>query len=638
MSHIALYRAWRPQRFRDIVGQNHITRTLQNALKDNRFSHAYLFSGPRGTGKTSAAKILAKAVNCEALYADGEPCDECAACRRITENAVMDVMEIDAASNRGVEEIRDIRDNVKYAPTEVRYKVYIIDEVHMLTTEAFNALLKTLEEPPQHVIFVLATTEPNRIPPTIISRCQRFDFRRVSLQDQVKRIEYICKEENISADAEALQYIARLSGGGMRDALSLLDQIISFSGERITYEQVIEVTGGLASEQFASLAAALADKDVGKVLELIEAWLLEGKHIEHSMESLIQYFRDLLLLQMLPDAEALTERILDAEGIKPIAEQFTKDELFQIIDILNRYNSEMKYASHPQTVFEIALLKICSMNSSAASNHSTASPSASGSNASDSPSALAPSNATVSSNDSPPSSISATTSGQADGTDLARLLSKVDALERQVKALMMRSPSDGFVEQASHASRQEAPSRTASPTANRSEASKVSKPPFIKKTLAGTQSSAFVQEFVSDHDEAAFNELRSNWNNILQAVKERKITVHAWLVDGEPVAGLANKVLVGFKNTIHRETTEKPANKQLIEEVMQEIMGRSVQLNTIMMKDWDTLKADKAKKEEPEILKLEPEQPEPNTSRPEWVEEAIRLFGDDLVEIKDESH
>lgn len=242
MEHIALYRAWRPQSFQDMVGQQHIIQTLQNAIREQRVSHAYLFSGPRGTGKTSAAKVLAKAVNCE-RGPGPEPCNECPSCLRITSGNIMDVQEIDAASNRGVEEIRDLRDKVKYAPTEVRRKVYIIDEVHMLTTEAFNALLKTLEEPPQHVMFILATTEPHKLPATIISRCQRFDFRRVSLEEQTGRLTEICQKEGITADADALQYIARLSDGGMRDALSILDQISSFTDGNVTYQQVLGMTG-----------------------------------------------------------------------------------------------------------------------------------------------------------------------------------------------------------------------------------------------------------------------------------------------------------------------------------------------------------------------------------------------------------
>lgn len=665
MSHIALYRAWRPRFFRDIVGQNHITRTLKNALKEGRFSHAYLFSGPRGTGKTSAAKILAKAVNCEQGHSDGEPCDQCSACRRITEQAVMDVVEIDAASNRGVEEIRDIRDNVKYAPTEVRYKVYIIDEVHMLTTEAFNALLKTLEEPPQHVIFILATTEPNRIPPTIISRCQRFDFRRVSLQDQMKRLEHICKEENIAADADALQYIARLSAGGMRDALSLLDQIISFCGDRITYEQAVEVTGGIASEQFAAMATALSKRDVGEVLKLVETWMLEGRHIENSMESLIQYFRDLLLLQMLPDAGDLTEQVLDENTGKQIADQFTKDEIFQIIDILNHYNNEMKYASHPQTIFEIALMKICSMDRSKAV-------SLSGYRETTVPEVQA-------------SSIGGEGSGFASNSDkqIAQLTAKIEELERQIQVLsartsmhanqIQRSPSGqrrlnqdsvnqgaSFPPASGHqgislsasiqAGSHDADRSLSSPSVSQSDhrapsetnpsSPLTNKLPFVQRS-AGRISKVHLQDYLDKHDAAAFAELQKNWGRILQEVKERKITVHAWLVDGEPVAFYNGKVLVAFKNTIHRETTEKPANKQLIEEVMHRIAAKPIQLDTVMLKDWNEMKAnanDNMQDEQPEPLALEPDQEERESKQPEWVSEAIRLFGEDLVVVKEDDN
>lgn len=360
MEHIALYRAWRPQAFKDMVGQQHIIQTLQNAIRENRTSHAYLFSGPRGTGKTSAAKILAKAINCEHGPAP-EPCNECEACKRITAGAVMDVQEIDAASNRGVEEIRDLRDKVKYAPTEVRHKVYIIDEVHMLTTEAFNALLKTLEEPPPHVMFILATTEPHRIPATIISRCQRFDFRRVSLEEQTERLDLICQQENIQADSDALQYIARLSDGGMRDAVSVLDQISSFTDGRVTYQQVLDMTGGIASEQFGKLALALLKEDVGTVLQMIESFMQEGKSADKCMENLLYYFRDLLMIKMVPQATKMTERVLDPERFKEVADAFTKEQLFAMIDTLNRYQSEMKYAVQPQTLFEVALLKLCSI-------------------------------------------------------------------------------------------------------------------------------------------------------------------------------------------------------------------------------------------------------------------------------------
>ncbi|MBB6694938.1 DNA polymerase III subunit gamma/tau, partial [Cohnella xylanilytica] len=362
MAHIALYRAWRPQTFRDMVGQQHIVQTLQNAIRENRLSHAYLFSGPRGTGKTSAARLLAKAVNCE-KGPTPEPCNECEACKRIAAGAVMDVVEIDAASNRGVEEIRDIRDKVKYAPTEVRRKVYIIDEVHMLTTEAFNALLKTLEEPPGHVMFMLATTEPHRLPPTIVSRCQRFEFRRVSLEEQAAWLRDICRKEGIEAEDEALVYIARLSDGGMRDALSLLDQISSFSGGQVTLAGAVEATGGLPAEQMGRLAAAVRDADAAAVLAEVDEMMRAGKSADKCLEQLMHYFRDLLLAQLAPQAAASAGRVADPAELRSAAQSFGRERLFSIIDLLNRYQSEMKYAAHPQTMFEIALLKLCSAGS-----------------------------------------------------------------------------------------------------------------------------------------------------------------------------------------------------------------------------------------------------------------------------------
>ncbi|CAM5536257.1 DNA polymerase III subunit gamma/tau [Bacillus safensis FO-36b] [Bacillus safensis subsp. safensis] len=293
MSYQALYRVFRPQVFEDVVGQEHITKTLQNALPQKKFSHAYLFSGPRGTGKTSAAKIFAKAVNCEKSPVS-EPCNACDACKGITNGSISDVIEIDAASNNGVDEIRDIRDKVKFAPSAVTYKVYIIDEVHMLSI-VINALLKTLEEPPAHCIFILATTEPHKIPLTIISRCQRFDFKRITTKDIVGRMEKIVDAEGLNVQEGSLEIIASAADGGMRDALSLLDQAISFSGEQLTIDDAPLIAGAVSQHFISQLAEAIFDQNIATALDTLNELLQQGKDAAKLIEDMIFYFRDMLL-------------------------------------------------------------------------------------------------------------------------------------------------------------------------------------------------------------------------------------------------------------------------------------------------------------------------------------------------------
>lgn len=357
MSYQALYRVWRPQRFQDIAGQKAITQTLRNALAQEKTSHAYLFTGPRGTGKTSAAKIFAKAINCPNLK-DGEPCNECETCRSITQGQLNDVIEIDAASNNGVEEIRDIRDKAKYAPTSADYKVYIIDEVHMLTTGAFNALLKTLEEPPKNVVFILATTEPHKIPLTIISRTQRFDFKRISVRDSCERMAYILKQEKITFQEEALTVIARAAEGGMRDALSILDQAISYGDDSVTVENAMSVTGSLTQELVLDYFDAIIQHNTEKGLSLLQSILAEGKDASRFVEDLILFSRDLLVYQQAPQMTDLLEGANVDEGFKTLSQTITAQQLYEVIGILNDTQQEMRFTNHAEVYLEVATVKL----------------------------------------------------------------------------------------------------------------------------------------------------------------------------------------------------------------------------------------------------------------------------------------
>ena len=351
MAYQALYRKWRPQKFEDMVGQTAVTKTLKNAIIHHKTSHAYLFTGPRGTGKTSAAKIFAKAINCLNPQ-DGEPCNECLLCKGITEGTIGDVIEIDAASNNGVEEIRDIRDKARYAPTQVTYKVYIIDEVHMLSTGAFNALLKTLEEPPKNVIFILATTEPHKIPATIISRTQRFDFRRITNDEIIQRLRYILEQEEIVYEEEALSVIARCANGGMRDALSLLDQVISFSDDKVSFEQAIQVSGSLTDDLMIEFVRLLTQQQAQAALLQLQDLLLLGKEASRLIEEWLEFSRDLLVAKQTGDMIGRSEAFV--EFAKEVEEAF----LYRFMDALNQTQQEMRFTTKPTISLEVFTIKM----------------------------------------------------------------------------------------------------------------------------------------------------------------------------------------------------------------------------------------------------------------------------------------
>ena len=351
MAYQALYRKWRPQKFEDMVGQTAVTKTLKNAIIHHKTSHAYLFTGPRGTGKTSAAKIFAKAINCLNPQ-DGEPCNDCLLCKGITEGTIGDVIEIDAASNNGVEEIRDIRDKARYAPTQATYKVYIIDEVHMLSTGAFNALLKILEEPPKNVIFILATTEPHKIPATIISRTQRFDFRRITNDEIIQRLRYILEQEEIAYEEEALSVIARCANGGMRDALSLLDQVISFSDDKVSFEQAIQVSGSLTDDLMIEFVRLLTQQQAQAALLQLQDLLLLGKEASRLIEEWLEFSRDLLVAKQTGDMIGRSEAFV--EFAKEVEEAF----LYRFMDALNQTQQEMRFTTKPTISLEVFTIKM----------------------------------------------------------------------------------------------------------------------------------------------------------------------------------------------------------------------------------------------------------------------------------------
>ncbi|WP_164670592.1 DNA polymerase III subunit gamma/tau [Virgibacillus doumboii] len=487
MSYQALYRVWRPKTFQDVVGQSHITRTLQNAIEQEKFSHAYIFSGPRGTGKTSAAKIFAKTINCEKAPVK-EPCNECAACRGIQDGSISDIIEMDAASNTSVEDIREIRDNVKYATSSVPYKVYIIDEVHMISVNAFNALLKTLEEPPKHVVFILATTEPHKIPLTILSRCQRFDFKPISSQSIVERMQSIIDAEEVTVTAEALETVALAAEGGMRDALSILDQAISYSDEGVELEDVLAVTGGVSQDILTDIAGAMHEKDVQKALSLLDELIQNGKDPARFVYDLIYFSRDLLLYKSAPSLEGVLERAIIDENFKQLAENVSMEWIQDAIMHLNQCQQEIKWTNSPKVFIEIALLTITNKD-----NRKTEE------------------------------------SNAADSEAVTRLVSRLEYLEKELTALKEAPVNTG----------RQAPANEPRRPQQRSTKNSY-KVPYEK-----------IRNVLNEAEKPALKEVQSQWAAFLNKLKTTSAPAHATIQDSKPAAASEQALVVQFKYEIH---------------------------------------------------------------------------------------
>jgi len=535
----AMYRRWRSQTFEEIIGQDHVVQTLRNALRDGRVTHAYLFCGPRGTGKTSTARILAKAVNCTG-ESDEKPCNECHLCKVTTEGRSLDLIEIDAASNRGIDEIRDLREKVNFAPTEGRFKVYVIDEVHMLTREAFNALLKTLEEPPPHVIFVLCTTEPHRIPATVLSRCQRLDFRRVSLKNLVKKLKLICEKEEIGITAEALELIARQATGSFRDAESLLDQLASYGGEsEITLGQVQAMLGTASRQAVSDLVDHLIARDTKAGLHLINDVIYQGSEPRQFNAEVLEHLHDLLLLKTSGGSDLINVTTDELAAMKRQAEEIDLSQLIRTIRFFNGVASSLRYAPQPQMPLELAFVEATLPVQEAAGEVS--------SDPANSPGRMGkPSRRQRERRESSPPQPRETT----DRAPAARVAESRPA-EMAKKA---RVSSDGGKESVP------AKNETADPQ------------PEATAPAPGSTSSGEISD----------DWLRENWSRLLSEVRPFNRMAEALLRSCRPVRVDGNVVVVGVRHPFHKGKIEDPRNKEVVEKVLMQLTGTPCRLSCVV--------------------------------------------------------